>query len=65
MNGKPPLQAVIVPVTPFQQNCSVVWCTKTSGLAELLTRQVAETRPMLSTPLADRMLFTPRQDSGI
>ena len=29
MNGKPPLQAVIVPVTPFQQNCSVVWCTKT------------------------------------
>jgi len=24
-----PLQAVIVPVTPFQQNCSVVWCTAT------------------------------------
>ncbi|MCK6450716.1 MAG: MBL fold metallo-hydrolase [Alphaproteobacteria bacterium] len=29
MTEKPPLQAVIVPVTPFQQNCSVVWCTKT------------------------------------
>ena len=24
-----PLQAVIVPVTPFQQNCSVLWCTRT------------------------------------
>jgi len=25
----PPINALIVPVTPFQQNCSVVWCTKT------------------------------------
>lgn len=24
-----PLQIAIVPVTPFQQNCSIVWCTKT------------------------------------
>lgn len=24
-----PIKAVIVPVTPFQQNCSVVWCTST------------------------------------
>jgi hydroxyacylglutathione hydrolase len=24
-----PLQAMIIPVTPFQQNCSLVWCTKT------------------------------------
>ncbi|MDA0261058.1 MAG: MBL fold metallo-hydrolase [Proteobacteria bacterium] len=24
-----PIKAVIVPVTPFQQNCSVVWCAKT------------------------------------
>lgn len=23
------LQATVVPVTPFQQNCSVVWCTET------------------------------------
>ncbi|MBM3485653.1 MAG: MBL fold metallo-hydrolase [Alphaproteobacteria bacterium] len=23
------MQAVIVPVTPFQQNCSIVWCTET------------------------------------
>jgi len=29
MADKLPLQAVIVPVTPFQQNCSVVWCTGT------------------------------------
>lgn len=29
MTQKPPLQAVIVPVTPFQQNCSVVWCART------------------------------------
>ncbi len=25
----PPLKAVIVPVTAFQQNCSLVWCTRT------------------------------------
>ena len=24
-----PIQVTIVPVTPFQQNCSLVWCTKT------------------------------------
>lgn len=24
-----PLQAVIVPVTPFQQNCTLLWCTRT------------------------------------
>ena len=24
-----PLQVAIVPVTPFQQNCSLVWCTET------------------------------------
>ena len=25
----PPLQATIIPVTPLQQNCTLVWCTKT------------------------------------
>ena len=25
----PPLQAVIIPVTAFQQNCSLIWCTET------------------------------------
>jgi hydroxyacylglutathione hydrolase len=25
----PPLKAAIIPVTPLQQNCSLVWCTKT------------------------------------
>ncbi|MEQ8450009.1 MAG: MBL fold metallo-hydrolase [Nitratireductor sp.] len=29
----PALQGVIVPVTPFQQNCSVLWCTKTGKAA--------------------------------
>jgi glyoxylase-like metal-dependent hydrolase (beta-lactamase superfamily II) len=24
-----PLSALVVPVTPFQQNCTVLWCTKT------------------------------------
>jgi len=24
-----PLKAMLVPVTPFQQNCSILWCTKT------------------------------------
>ena len=30
---KPPLMAAIVPVTPFQQNCSILWCTKTMQAA--------------------------------
>jgi glyoxylase-like metal-dependent hydrolase (beta-lactamase superfamily II) len=25
----PPLQAAIIPVTPLQQNCCLIWCTKT------------------------------------
>ena len=25
----PPMRAAIVPVTPLQQNCSLIWCTKT------------------------------------
>lgn len=25
----PPMRVAIVPVTPFQQNCSLIWCTKT------------------------------------
>ena len=28
---KPPLQAVIVPVTPLQQNCTLLWCTATDA----------------------------------
>ncbi len=27
--SEPPLRVAVVPVTPFQQNCSLVWCTKT------------------------------------
>jgi glyoxylase-like metal-dependent hydrolase (beta-lactamase superfamily II) len=29
MSDTPPLGCVIVPVTPFQQNCSLFWCTRT------------------------------------
>ena len=25
----PPIRALVVPVTPLQQNCTIVWCTKT------------------------------------
>jgi len=28
-----PLSIAVVPVTPFQQNCSIVWCTKTMQAA--------------------------------
>jgi hydroxyacylglutathione hydrolase len=28
-----PIKAAIIPVTPFQQNCSVVWCTRTKEAA--------------------------------
>jgi len=30
---EPPLKALVVPVTPFRQNCSVLWCTKTRNAA--------------------------------
>src|SRR3546814_9051206 len=26
---QPPLRAAIVPVTPLQQNCTLLWCTET------------------------------------
>ena len=29
MNAQPPLRAAIVPVTPLQQNCTLLWCTRT------------------------------------
>jgi len=29
MSEAPPLQAAIIPVTPLQQNCTLLWCTKT------------------------------------
>jgi hydroxyacylglutathione hydrolase len=29
----PPLKAVIVPVTPLQQNCTLFWCTETNKAA--------------------------------
>ena len=29
MNKELPLQVAVVPVTPFQQNCSLVWCNET------------------------------------
>jgi hydroxyacylglutathione hydrolase len=33
MSAAPPLQGVIIPVTPFQQNCSLVWCNETKRAA--------------------------------
>ena len=27
--SEPPLKAAIIPVTPLQQNCSLIWCTET------------------------------------
>jgi len=29
MSVEPPLKAAIIPVTPLQQNCTLLWCTKT------------------------------------
>lgn len=31
--ANPPLRAAIVPVTPLQQNCSLIWCTATMKAA--------------------------------
>ena len=31
--SEPPLKAAILPVTPFRQNCSLVWCTGTGAAA--------------------------------
>jgi glyoxylase-like metal-dependent hydrolase (beta-lactamase superfamily II) len=33
MSEVSPLQGVIIPVTPFQQNCSLVWCSATRRAA--------------------------------
>lgn len=30
---QPPLQIAVIPVTAFQQNCSIVWCTRTKKAA--------------------------------
>ena len=27
--SEPPLKAAIIPVTPLQQNCTLLWCVKT------------------------------------
>ncbi|MGH8678819.1 MAG: MBL fold metallo-hydrolase, partial [Burkholderiales bacterium] len=27
--AQPPMRVAIIPVTAFQQNCSLVWCTRT------------------------------------
>lgn len=33
MSQTPPIGAAVVPVTPFQQNCSLVWCAETKAAA--------------------------------
>ncbi len=30
---EPPIRAMLAPVTPLQQNCTIVWCTKTKKAA--------------------------------
>ena len=30
---EPPIRAVVLPVTPLQQNCTIVWCTRTKKAA--------------------------------
>jgi hydroxyacylglutathione hydrolase len=32
---EPALQAIVIPVTPYRQNCSLVWCTKTLRAAAI------------------------------
>jgi hydroxyacylglutathione hydrolase len=32
-HSPPPLHGVVIPVTPFQQNCSLVWCAQTRRAA--------------------------------
>jgi hydroxyacylglutathione hydrolase len=47
--AEPPLKVLILPVTPFRQNCSLVWCTRTlraavidpGGEVERLSRALA------------------------
>lgn len=33
MTQASPIRAAIIPVTPFEQNCSLIWCTKTNKAA--------------------------------
>ncbi|ESQ78230.1 MBL fold metallo-hydrolase [Asticcacaulis sp. YBE204] len=33
MTAEPPVRLFVAPVTPLQQNCTVVWCTKTNKAA--------------------------------
>lgn len=32
-DATPPIRALIAPVTPFQQNCTIVWCARTNKAA--------------------------------
>lgn len=32
-DAEPTIRALVVPVTPLQQNCTIVWCTKTKDCA--------------------------------
>ncbi|RAK50972.1 MBL fold metallo-hydrolase [Phenylobacterium deserti] len=32
-SSQPPIRAVVVPVTPLQQNCTIVWCAETKKAA--------------------------------
>lgn len=52
-----PLQIAVVPVTPFQQNCSILWCTKTMQAAVVdpggdVPRLLAALKEFAVTPAA-------------
>lgn len=51
--SEPPIRAVIAPVTPLQQNCTIVWCAKT--LKAAIIDPGGET-PRLMKALADHGL---------
>lgn len=54
---QPPLQIAVVPVTPFQQNCSILWCTRTKQAAVVdpggdVPRLLAALKELGVTPVA-------------
>ena len=63
----PPLMAAIIPVTPLQQNCCLIWCTKTmlgaftdpGGEIERLKDVATQQRDRLMAPeaVADMVIF--------
>ena len=72
----PPLKAAIVPVTAFQQNCTLLWCTETNKgalvdpggdlpkLREAIRQTGVEIEKMLPTGALTSMLDEPSSGSN-